>query len=136
MYNNTCPYAGIIDMLKLAKAKDFKIAVVSNKFDTAVKNLCEKYFPNLIDFAAGENEALGIKKKPAPDTVLKVLKNFNFSNSEGIYIGDSDVDIQTAKNCKMQCISVTWGFRNKEFLQAHGADIIINTPDEIFQHIN
>jgi phosphoglycolate phosphatase len=136
MYNNTCPYLGVIEMLKLAKEKGFKIAVVSNKFDTAVKNLCEKYFPNLIDFAAGENEALGIKKKPAPDTVLRVLENFNLSNSEGVYIGDSDVDIQTAQNCKMECISVTWGFRDREFLQANGAKIIIDTPDEIFKHVN
>jgi phosphoglycolate phosphatase len=110
MYNNTCPYDGIIDMLKLAKTKGFKIAVVSNKFDLAVKNLCKKYFPKLIDFASGENETQGIKKKPAPDTVIKVLDNFNLSNLEGIYIGDSDVDIQTAKNCKMECISVTWGY--------------------------
>jgi phosphoglycolate phosphatase len=136
MYNNTCAYDGIIEMLKLARIKGVKIAVVSNKFDTAVKNLCKKYFPDLIDFAAGENEAQGIKKKPAPDTVLKVLNNFNFSNLEGIYVGDSDVDIQTAKNSEMKCISVTWGFRNLEFLRKNGANIIINTPDEIFKYLD
>jgi phosphoglycolate phosphatase len=135
MYNNTCPYIGIIDMLKLAKTKGLKIAVVSNKFDTAVKNLCERYFPNLIDYAAGENEAEGIKKKPAPDTILKVLNNFKLLNSEGIYIGDSDVDIQTAKNCEMKCISVTWGFRDLEFLKNNGATKIIDTPNEIFKYL-
>ena len=98
MYNHTAPYDGIIKMLENLKSKGVKIAVVSNKFDAAVKELCEKYFENLIDFAAGENEAAGIKKKPAPDTVLKVLANFGINAENAIYAGDSDVDILTAKN--------------------------------------
>ena len=109
----------------------FITAVVSNKFDMAVKELCSKYFPDLIDFAAGENEACGIRKKPAPDTVLKVLEKFNLTNNEAVYVGDSDVDIMTAKNSRMPCISVTWGFRNREFLTKHDAEIIIDSPDEI-----
>lgn len=131
MYNKTAPYDKIPQILKTLKQKGYITAVVSNKFDMAVKELCSKYFPDLIDFAAGENEACGIRKKPAPDTVLKVLEKFNLTNNEAVYVGDSDVDIMTAKNSKMPCISVTWGFRNREFLIKHDAEIIIDSPDEI-----
>lgn len=135
MYNKTAPYNGIIEMLSNLKSKGIKIAVVSNKFDLAVKELCKKYFEGFIDFAAGENEAQGIKKKPAPDTVLSVLRKFSFSPEDAIYVGDSDVDIMTAKNSKMPCISVTWGFRDEKFLLKSGATILINTPSEIYSHL-
>ncbi len=131
MYNKTAPYQGITDLLKNLKEKGLIIAVVSNKFDLAVKELCEKYFPNLIDFCAGENEKEGIRKKPAPDTVLKVLEQYNLKNNDAIYVGDSEVDIQTAQNSNMPCISVCWGFKDREFLTNNGAEIIINTPTEI-----
>lgn len=135
MYNKTAPYNGIIEMLSNLKSKGIKIAVVSNKFDLAVKELCKKYFEGFIDFAAGENEAQGIKKKPAPDTVISVLNEFNFAPEDAVYVGDSDVDIMTAKNSKMPCISVTWGFRDKKFLLENGATILINTPSEIYNHL-
>lgn len=135
MYNKTAPYNGIIEMLSNLKSKGIKIAVVSNKFDLAVKELCKKYFEGFIDFAAGENEAQGIKKKPAPDTVLSVLRKFSFSPEDAIYVGDSDVDIMTAKNSHMPCISVTWGFRDKKFLLESGATILINAPSEIYNHL-
>lgn len=135
MYNKTAPYNGIIEMLSNLKSKGIKIAVVSNKFDLAVKELCKKYFEGFIDFAAGENEAQGINKKPAPDTVLSVLRKFSFSPEDAIYVGDSDVDIMTAKNSKMPCISVTWGFRDEKFLLENGATILINAPSEIYNHL-
>lgn len=135
MYNKTAPYNGIIEMLSNLKSKGIKIAVVSNKFDLAVKELCKKYFEGFIDFAAGENEAQGIKKKPAPDTVISVLSEFNFAPEDAVYVGDSDVDIMTAKNSKMPCISVTWGFRDKKFLLENGATILINAPSEIYNHL-
>lgn len=135
MYNKTAPYNGIIEMLSNLKSKGIKIAVVSNKFDLAVKELCKKYFEGFIDFAAGENEAQGIKKKPAPDTVLSVLNEFNFAPEDAVYVGDSDVDIMTAKNSKMLCISVTWGFRDEKFLLENGATILINAPSEIYNHL-
>ena len=128
MYNKTAPYNGIIEMLSNLKSRGIKIAVVSNKFDLAVKKLCKKYFEGFIDFAAGENEAQGIKKKPAPDTVISVLNEFNFAPEDAVYVGDSDVDIMTAKNSKMPCISVTWGFRDEKFLLENGATILINAP--------
>ena len=131
MNNKTAPYEGIIPLLQTLKSKNYKIAVVSNKFDAAVKGLCERYFPNLIDIAIGENEKLGIKKKPAPDTVNQVLKNFNISPDEAVYVGDSEVDIMTAQNSGMKCISVLWGFKDKEFLLKNNAQIIVNSPDEI-----
>lgn len=135
MYNKTAPYNGIIEMLSNLKSKGIKIAVVSNKFDLAVKELCKKYFEGFIDFAVGENEAQGIKKKPAPDTVLSVLSEFNFAPEDAVYVGDSDVDIMTAKNSKMPCISVTWGFRDEKFLLENGATILINAPSEIYNHL-
>lgn len=135
MYNKTAPYNGIIEMLSNLKSKGIKIAVVSNKFDLAVKELCKKYFEGVIDFAAGENEAQGIKKKPAPDTVISVLNEFNFASEDAVYVGDSDVDIMTAKNSKMPCISVTWGFRDEKFLLENGATILINAPSEIYNHL-
>lgn len=135
MYNKTAPYNGIIEMLSNLKSKGIKIAVVSNKFDLAVKELCKKYFEGFIDFAAGENEAQGIKKKPAPDTVISVLNEFNFAPEDAVYVGDSDVDIMTAKNSKMPCISVTWGFRDEKFLLENGAIILINAPSEIYNHL-
>lgn len=135
MYNKTAPYNGIIEMLSNLKSKGIKIAVVSNKFDLAVKELCKKYFEGFVDFAAGENEAQGIKKKPAPDTVISFLNEFNFAPEDAVYVGDSDVDIMTAKNSKMPCISVTWGFRDKKFLLENGATILINAPSEIYNHL-
>lgn len=136
MYNKTKPYDNIINLLTELKNKNYKLAVVSNKFDSAVKELCEKYFPDLIDIAIGENEAMGIKKKPAPDTVLQVLDILKIDSHQAIYVGDSDVDIMTAKNSNMRCISVTWGFRDREFLIKNNAEIIIDKPKEIIDYLD
>ena len=135
MYNHTSVYDGISEMLENLKNKGIKTAVVSNKFDLAVKELSKKYFGNLIDIAIGENEKAGIKKKPAPDTVFEVLNLMNLKSEDAIYIGDSDVDIMTAKNSNMPCISVTWGFRDREFLIKNNATIIVDKPKEILQYV-
>ena len=90
---------------------------------------------DLIDIAIGENEQAGIKKKPAPDTVFEVLNLMDLKSEDAIYIGDSDVDILTAKNSNMPCISVTWGFRDKEFLIKNNATIIVDNPDEILNYV-
>ncbi len=131
MYNKTAPYEGILLLLKNLRDLGCRIAVVSNKFDDAVKELCDKYFNGLVDIAAGEDEIHGIKKKPAPDTVNKVLELFCVSYNAAVYVGDSDVDIMTAKNSKIPCISVTWGFRDEKFLKEHGADLIIHQPHQL-----
>jgi len=133
MFNKTKPYNGIIEMLTTLKRNNYKIGVVSNKYDSAVKELCNKYFEGLIDIAIGENA--DVKKKPAPDSVLKALKELKSSNNSSVYVGDSEVDIQTAKNSNLPCISVTWGFKNKEFLFQNGAITVIDTPSEIFDKI-
>lgn len=130
MYNHTAPYNGIFEMLKIAREKGCKIAVVSNKFDVAVKELCGRYFGSLIDIAIGESE--NVRKKPAPDSVFEAMKLLNSKPENSVYIGDSDVDIETANNAKLPCISVTWGFRDKNFLIEHGGRIFIDRPMEIF----
>ncbi|MBQ3178681.1 MAG: HAD-IIIA family hydrolase [Clostridia bacterium] len=128
--NKTCPYAGIPELLEHLAAAGLRMAVVSNKFHGAVVDLVRHYFP-IIPVAAGEREAEGIRKKPAPDTVLWVMQQFGVTAEECVYIGDSDVDIATAKNASMDCISVTWGFRDRAFLAAHGASVYADTPAEL-----
>lgn len=135
MYNKTSPYSRVIEMLKDLKQRGCKIAVVSNKFDTAVKELCAKYFSGLIDISFGENEKAGIKKKPAPDMVLSVVDYFCADNNDCVYVGDSEVDIMTAYNSNMFCISVLWGFKDKEFLLAHNAQVLVETPDDIIKYL-
>lgn len=135
MFNKTQPYPNIINTLKKIKSEGTKIAVVSNKFDLAVKELCDKYFPDLIDISTGENEKAGIRKKPAPDAIFKILKQFDIKKEDAIYIGDSEVDIQTAQNASLPCISVAWGFKTKKFLHKNKAEIIIDKPQEIMKYL-
>lgn len=133
MYNKTRPYDGVIKMLEELKSKNIKTAVVSNKFDAAVKELCKNYFAELIDIAVGESE--NVQKKPAPDGVLKVVKKFGVSSKECVYAGDSEVDIQTAKNAEMDCISVDWGYKNRDFLISNGALLIVSDIKGLTQNI-
>ena len=130
---NTKPYPHITETLAALKSRGYKIAVVSNKFDVAVKPLCKKYFNNLIDVAIGQTK--DTNKKPAPDTVYIALDELESTSDSAIFVGDSEVDIQTAKNAGMDCISVSWGFKTKEFLKQNGASIIIDSPLEIFNYI-
>lgn len=131
MYNKTAPYEGIVEVLKELREKGLKIGVVSNKFDAAVKELCEKYFDGLIDVAIGQSDE--VAKKPAPDGVLKAMEILGAEKEFTIYVGDSDVDVQTAKNANLPCIGVTWGFRDRENL--FGADFIIEKPCDIINVI-
>ena len=124
--DSTKPYEGVMEMLESLKAKGKKIAVVSNKFYDATQALCKHFFGDLVDVAIGERE--DIRKKPAPDTVMAALKQLQASREGAVYIGDSDVDIMTARNCEMPCISVLWGFRDYNFLIEHGASILITNP--------
>ncbi|NLM60796.1 MAG: HAD family hydrolase [Clostridiales bacterium] len=133
MSNKTRPYPGIPELLEKLKLSGMKTAVCSNKGDFNVKNLCEEYFPDLVDTAAGEMP--GIRRKPAPDSVLKVLRELNVSPQDAVYIGDSEVDVLTAKNAGLAFIGVTWGFRSRETLLAEGASVIVDTADELLQHL-
>ncbi len=130
MHNKTKPYDGIIDMLKTFKTKGFKQAIVSNKIDGAVQELNEIFFKNYILAAAGESQS--VRKKPAPDSVFAVLKKLNSAPATAVYIGDSEVDIQTAQNAGLPCISVSWGFRQKDFLLKNGAKYVADTPQQIY----
>ena len=125
----TRPYDGMIELLQGLKSRDMKLAVVSNKADAHVQKLCEIYFPDIFDFVVGER--VGIRKKPAPDSVQEVLTKLSISCVDAVYIGDSDVDIETASNAHMPCISVTWGFRTREFLERHGAIHIVDRVREL-----
>lgn len=131
--DKTKPYNGIMECLKSLRQQNVKIAVVSNKADFAVQELCEQYFEGLFDFSVGERE--GIEKKPSPDSVNEVLNILNETRNNAVYIGDSEVDIQTARNAGMDCISVTWGFRGREFLTAEGAETFADTTDEVLRLI-
>lgn len=125
----TKPYPGIIEFLKKAYETGYKLAVVSNKFDLAVKGLCEDYFSPYITAAIGESA--GVAPKPSPDTVFKAMETLHVLPCQCIYVGDSDVDILTAKNAGIPCISVSWGFRSRQFLEEHGADAIIAAAEEL-----
>ena len=131
MCRHTAPYDGILKILSDIKAEGIKIGVVSNKFDSAVKELCKKYFGDLVDTAIGQSD--DVPKKPAPDGVFKAMKELGADKNSTIYAGDSDVDVQTAKNAGLPCIGVTWGFRDKKDLE--GADFIIDTPCDIIKII-
>lgn len=127
--DTTAPYKGIPEMLNVLKANGKHIAVVSNKFYEATQDLVRHFFPDTISVAIGERP--DIKKKPAPDTVNEALRQLGVSRAAAVYVGDSDVDIETAKNSGMPCISVLWGFRDKDFLLAHGATTLVSAPSDI-----
>lgn len=127
--DTTKPYEGVLEMLTALKAQGKNIAVVSNKFYTATQELCRHFFGELVPVAIGERE--DIRKKPAPDTVDEAFRQLGVSREKAVYIGDSDVDLATAKNSHLPCISVLWGFRDKAFLLEHGATAFVNTPQEI-----
>lgn len=131
--DKTKPYDGILELLKTLREHGVRTAVVSNKADYAVKELCKQYFDGLLDAAVGECE--GIKRKPAPDSVNAVLKELGVKKEEAVYIGDSDVDVETAKNAGMQEIAVDWGFRDTEFLKEHGAAVIVSNTEEIQNYL-
>ena len=127
--DRTRPYEGILPMLRMLKARGKAVAVVSNKFDAATKSLCHHFFEGLVDVAIGESER--IRKKPAPDTVVEAMRLLGATKEQTVYVGDSDVDIETAANSGIPCISVLWGFRDRDFLLAHGATTLVGSPSEI-----
>lgn len=132
-FDHTGPYYGIAELLTGLREAGVLLAVVSNKDDTAVKPLCDRYFGSLLDVAVGRRD--GVQKKPAPDTVNEVLEILRVEKSDAVYVGDMDVDIETAQNAEIPCISVTWGFRDPNFLHRHGAKIMVSSPDELLRHL-
>ena len=129
--DNTGPYPGIRELLARLRAAGVRLAVVSNKGDFAVQELVARQFPGAFDAILGENEAAGIRKKPAPDMVEAALARMGADRDGMVYIGDSEVDVQTAANVGCPCISCTWGFRSVDDLLAAGATTFVNTPAEL-----
>ena len=137
--DTTRPYDGIPELIHELKNRGCQMAVVSNKMMAATQELVHHFFPD-IPVAIGEHEAAGIRKKPAPDTVYEALRQLGIIHhpssiihhpSDIVYIGDSDVDIATARNSGLPCISVLWGFRSRDFLLAHGATTFAEHPFDI-----
>lgn len=135
MTNKTRAYDGIYEALKALRENGVKLGVVSNKFDLAVKDLCGKYFGEYIKVAIGEDEKNGIRKKPAPDSVLRAMEILGSDAEHTLYIGDSETDVETAHNAGLKCIGVLWGFRDEEILKKAGADYIIKKPEEIINRL-
>lgn len=129
--DNTRPYDGVLEMLEWLSEKGVPTAIVSNKIDSAVKQLCEEFFTT-VDFAVGERE--GVPRKPAPDNVLWAMENLGADPNSTVYIGDSEVDVLTAKNSNLPCLSVLWGFRTREEVEAAGGTTFVSKPEELKEY--
>ena len=127
--DNTRPYDGIVDLIKEVRESGIKTAVVSNKIDSAVKELCANFFEGAFDVAYGERP--GIPRKPDPKPINAIIDEFRLSKNEVVYIGDSEVDLLTANNAKIDHIIVTWGFRDREFLEQNGAKNLVESMDKL-----
>ncbi len=129
--DHTRPYPGIINMLTKLGEQGYNIAVVSNKLQSATKSLCEHFFGNLIHVVVGDNPNMA--KKPEADMVNEALYRLNKSRANAVYVGDSEVDIETAKNAGMKLIMVEWGFRKRVDMEKLGAECFIDSADGIFE---
>ena len=127
--DNTRPYDGIVELIKEVRASGVKTAVVSNKIDSAVKELCANFFDGAFDVAYGER--IGIPRKPDPKPINAIIDEFGLSKNEVVYIGDSEVDLLTANNAKIDHIIVTWGFRDRAFLEQNGAKNLVESMEEL-----
>lgn len=132
--DKTHPYEGVKEMLKILKDRGLKIGIVSNKFQSAAEEVCEFYFQGLYDEVKGESDIC--RRKPSPDGIDIICRNFNVEKDEVVFFGDSEVDIQTADNAGVFCVSVLWGFRDKHFLAENGAKLFINNPLEIIDMLD
>lgn len=129
----TAPYPGIAEMLSALRAAGYRMAVVSNKKDAAVRELIPHYFGDLIPLAIGEHE--GCARKPAPDMVLAALDALGATAADAYLIGDSEVDVATAKNAGVDCLAVTWGFRSEQSLRENGATALFHTAAELAEFL-
>ena len=131
--NNTKPYSGVIEGLKKLKSKGIKLAVLSNKIDFAVKDLTDTYFNGIFDISRGELP--DFPKKPDPKSCFDILKKLKVKKEEALFVGDSEVDIQTANNAEIMCLSALWGYKEKDFLIKNGAKVMIKNFEEIFNYL-
>ncbi|MGN0350887.1 MAG: HAD family hydrolase [Roseburia sp.] len=131
--DKTRPYDGVLEVMQQLKEAGYHLAIVSNKLDSAVKELSEIYFKGLVDVAIGERP--GVARKPAADMVESALQELGAEKEHAVYVGDSDVDYATAVNSGLPCISVLWGFRDQEFLEEKGADCFVSDAQSLFLKI-
>ncbi|MCD8189865.1 MAG: HAD family hydrolase [Clostridiales bacterium] len=125
----TAPYPGVPELIDELRRRGIALAVVSNKPDTSVKPLVKFYFGDAIPVAIGQRP--DVRRKPAPDAVEEALRQLGRDRAEAVYVGDSEVDLYTARNAGMDCISVTWGFRDRELLDREGATRYADSPAEV-----
>lgn len=130
---NTVPYNGIMEVLYTLKKENIKVGIVSNKADSAVDLLTRTFFKGLVDVSIGELPDM--KLKPHPDTIEYAMKLMCVTADETVYIGDSEVDILTAENAGVPCVSVSWGFKSKEFLIENNERVIIDEPKDLLKEI-
>ena len=133
--DSTLPYPGIMELLETCRLRGYRMAIVSNKLDPAVQELFARFFSSYVDIAIGEQQPK-VRRKPFPDMVDLALTRLHAAKDESIYIGDSEVDLQTARNAGIDCVSVAWGFRTRPFLESIGADKIIDKPNELLVWID
>lgn len=134
--DTTKPYPGIMPLLTQLKAHGVKMAIVSNKLHPAVQELSERFFKGYITSAVGESAT--VRRKPNPDAVIRALEEMQSGREEAIYMGDSEVDLQTAANAQLPCALVTWGFRDEAFLRRlplRADTVLLHTPDDLLQVI-
>ena len=127
--DKTAPYAGVVELLQKIKQKGLKTAILSNKFDGAVKALSKEYFGDLIDLPIGEGN--GVKVKPNPEGMNHVLSVFGLDKSKCLYVGDSEVDVETGLGVEIDFAIVTWGFRDKDVLSSAGATVFADNVKEL-----
>ena len=127
--DHTCLYPGIATLLMTLHARGYRMAVVSNKLQTGVDELARTFFSGLLEYTVGESPS--VRRKPAPDTVLTAAARMAVPVESCVYIGDSEVDLETARNAGMDCISVAWGFRDEPQLLEAGAVTLAHTPTEL-----
>lgn len=132
--DKTHPYDGIVETLKVLKYRGVKVGILSNKFQSAAEEVCEHYFKDLYDIVVGESETC--KRKPSPDGINLICDKFEVSKEEVLFFGDSEVDIKTAENANIYCVSVLWGYRDRDLLTDNGAKVFITNPLDIIDIIN
>lgn len=128
----TKPYPGMPQLLARLQEHGIALAVASNKYQDAVERLVAHYFPD-IRFAAVEGQRQGVPTKPDPSIVFAILSKAPAPKSQTLYVGDSGVDMETARRAGVTSVGVTWGFRSAKELREHYADHIVDTPEEILQ---
>ncbi len=129
----TAPYPGIMELMEKLKSAGITMAVISNKPDAATRELADRFFSGLLDFAVGESET--VKRKPNPDAVLAAIRNFNAAPEDCVYVGDTEVDIRTAENAGIHCITVGWGFRTRQDLFDAGATEFVSDAEDLYRAI-